>query len=145
MSTAEQLQVVNYGIGGHYEPHYDFGTDEASFTDGKDRNRIATVLFYLSDVELGGATVFPIVGARIQPFKGDAAFWWNLKKSGEGDMLTRHAGCPVLVGTKWGVLALRAQALSIMLPCLVCRETCLETRNIINANEFLCSLQQVDT
>ncbi|KAJ8914268.1 hypothetical protein NQ315_011000 [Exocentrus adspersus] len=24
MSTAEELQVVNYGIGGHYEPHFDF-------------------------------------------------------------------------------------------------------------------------
>ena len=35
--------------------------------------------------------------------QGDAAFWWNLKKSGEGDMLTRHAGCPVLVGSKWGM------------------------------------------
>ena len=34
--------------------------------------------------------------------QGDAAFWWNLKRSGEGDMLTRHAGCPVLVGSKWG-------------------------------------------
>lgn len=24
MDTAEELQVVNYGIGGHYEPHFDF-------------------------------------------------------------------------------------------------------------------------
>ena len=38
--------------------------------------------------------------------QGDAAFWWNLKKSGEGDLLTRHAGCPVLVGSKWGQCSL---------------------------------------
>lgn len=24
LDTAEDLQVVNYGIGGHYEPHFDF-------------------------------------------------------------------------------------------------------------------------
>jgi prolyl 4-hydroxylase len=24
LDTAEELQVVNYGLGGHYEPHFDF-------------------------------------------------------------------------------------------------------------------------
>ena len=41
--------MVNYGIGGHYEPHYDHSTEEeASFT-GPDGNRIATVLFYVRE------------------------------------------------------------------------------------------------
>ena len=30
-------------------------------------------------------------------------FWFNLKKSGDGDYSTRHAACPVLAGTKWGM------------------------------------------
>ncbi|XP_062509259.1 prolyl 4-hydroxylase subunit alpha-1-like isoform X2 [Corticium candelabrum] len=102
MSTAEQLQVVNYGIGGHYEPHYDYARKgEDAFSDLDIGNRIATFLFYLSDVEAGGATVFPGAGARIIPSKGDATFWYNLMPSGTGDLLTRHAGCPVLSGFKW--------------------------------------------
>jgi prolyl 4-hydroxylase len=102
MSTAEQLQVVNYGIGGHYEPHYDYARKgEDAFSDLDTGNRIATLLFYLSDVEAGGATVFPGAGARVLPSKGDATFWYNLLPSGEGDLLTRHAGCPVLSGFKW--------------------------------------------
>lgn len=35
-------------------------------------------------------------------FQGDAVFWHNLLRSGEGDFRTRHAGCPVLKGWKWG-------------------------------------------
>ena len=34
--------------------------------------------------------------------QGDAVFWHNLLRSGEGDFRTRHAGCPVLKGWKWG-------------------------------------------
>jgi len=52
-------------------------------------------------VAAGGLTVFTEIGVKISPKKGTAAFWWNLKKNGEGDPLTRHAGCPVLAGSKW--------------------------------------------
>ena len=31
-----------------------------------------------------------------------AAFWYNMKPTGEGDLLSMHAGCPVLLGQKWG-------------------------------------------
>ncbi|KAJ7352837.1 Prolyl 4-hydroxylase, alpha polypeptide [Desmophyllum pertusum] len=102
MDTAEELQIVNYGIAGHYEPHYDFARGkEDRFTSLGTGNRIATFLAYMSNVEAGGGTVFTQVGTTLFPSKGDAAFWWNLKRSGDGDDSTRHAGCPVLVGSKW--------------------------------------------
>lgn len=102
MDTAEELQIVNYGIAGHYEPHFDFARDhEDKFSSLGTGNRIATFLAYMSNVEAGGGTVFTQVGTTLFPSKGDAAFWWNLKRSGAGDESTRHAGCPVLVGSKW--------------------------------------------
>ncbi|XP_060526427.1 prolyl 4-hydroxylase subunit alpha-1 isoform X2 [Cylas formicarius] len=103
VDTAEELQVVNYGIGGHYEPHFDFARkDETNaFKNLGTGNRIATVLFYMSDVPQGGATVFPVIKAALWPKKGSAAFWYNLFPSGDGDKRTRHAACPVLAGSKW--------------------------------------------
>uniref|UniRef100_A0A0P5RN90 procollagen-proline 4-dioxygenase n=1 Tax=Daphnia magna TaxID=35525 RepID=A0A0P5RN90_9CRUS len=103
MATAEDLQVVNYGIGGHYDPHYDYARGDRlnAFKELGWGNRIATWLFYMSDVEAGGATVFPTVGAALWPRKGSAAFWYNLHPNGDGNELTRHAACPVLTGSKW--------------------------------------------
>ncbi|XP_022524863.2 prolyl 4-hydroxylase subunit alpha-1a isoform X1 [Astyanax mexicanus] len=103
VTTAEELQVANYGVGGQYEPHFDFGRKDEpdAFKELGTGNRIATWLFYMSDVAAGGATVFPEVGAAVKPMKGTAVFWYNLFPSGEGDYSTRHAACPVLVGNKW--------------------------------------------
>ncbi|XP_056902715.1 prolyl 4-hydroxylase subunit alpha-1b isoform X1 [Takifugu flavidus] len=103
MDTAEELQVANYGVGGQYEPHFDFGRKDEpdAFKELGTGNRIATWLFYMSDVAAGGATVFPDVGAAVWPQKGSAVFWYNLFANGEGDYSTRHAACPVLVGNKW--------------------------------------------
>lgn len=103
VSTAEDLQVANYGVGGQYEPHFDFGRKDEpdAFEELGTGNRIATWLLYMSDVPAGGATVFTDVGAAVKPKKGSAVFWYNLFPSGEGDYRTRHAACPVLVGNKW--------------------------------------------
>ncbi|XP_072256951.1 prolyl 4-hydroxylase subunit alpha-2 isoform X2 [Pyxicephalus adspersus] len=99
--TAELLQVANYGMGGQYEPHFDFSRRPFDHNLKTEGNRLATYLNYMSDVEAGGATVFPDFGAAIWPRKGTAVFWYNLFRSGEGDYRTRHAACPVLVGSKW--------------------------------------------
>jgi prolyl 4-hydroxylase len=56
----------------------------------------------MTDVEAGGATVFPSLDLTLYPVKGAAAFWYNLFEDGVGDVSTRHAACPVLLGSKWG-------------------------------------------
>ncbi|XP_075524920.1 prolyl 4-hydroxylase subunit alpha-2-like isoform X2 [Dermacentor variabilis] len=105
---AEHYQIANYGVGGQFAAHIDYlddiladpnrTIDDFGRTSG---DRIATLMFYLSDVEEGGATVFPNLGVRLMPKKGNAAFWWNLNADGEGEQLTKHGGCPVLYGSKW--------------------------------------------
>ena len=96
--ATEPLQVVNYGIGGHYEPHVDFFGDGLDLPEG---DRVATMLFYLgssssSQKVVGGATVFPFLHLAVKPQPGAALFWYNTQRggSGGGDPATLHGGCP---------------------------------------------------
>ncbi|XP_063417268.1 prolyl 4-hydroxylase subunit alpha-1-like [Mytilus trossulus] len=88
-----------------YRPHLDAMYEAAGKSSGPDTiesgDRIATVMFYLSDVMYGGATAFPKVNARVEVKKGSAAFWYNMHPNGDVDNRMWHAGCPVLVGSKW--------------------------------------------
>ncbi|XP_017058430.1 prolyl 4-hydroxylase subunit alpha-2 [Drosophila ficusphila] len=105
MKYAEDHQFANYGIGGHYGEHMDW-FDQISFDAGlvsspELGNRIATVLFYLSDVAQGGGTAFPRLRTLVKPKKYAAAFWHNLHASGVGDVRTQHGACPIISGSKW--------------------------------------------
>ncbi|XP_053312613.1 prolyl 4-hydroxylase subunit alpha-3 [Spea bombifrons] len=99
---AEHLQVVNYGIGGHYEPHFDHATSRKSpLYRTNTGNRLATFMIYLSSVDAGGSTAFIYANFSTPVVKNAALFWWNLRRNGEGNEDTLHAGCPVLIGNKW--------------------------------------------
>jgi hypothetical protein len=108
------FQVANYGIGGQYGTHMDTtgywtveGTNHNKRFDGTrvfyeaTGDRMGTFMAYLSDVQSGGNTAFPLLGVSVKPIRGDGVFWINMKSDGISDKLTSHAGCPVLVGSKW--------------------------------------------
>ncbi|XP_016955266.2 prolyl 4-hydroxylase subunit alpha-2-like [Drosophila biarmipes] len=97
---SEDLQISNYGIAGHLYEHQDSGkSPEGTFWVSG--NRVITALYYLSDVELGGETVFPFLDLRVRTQKGSLLVWYNLLLNGTSDWRVRHASCPILKGDKW--------------------------------------------
>nr|WP_010130903.1 2OG-Fe(II) oxygenase [Microbulbifer agarilyticus] len=100
----EPLQILHYPVSGEYRPHYDFfdpekpGNQEVLAAGGQ---RVGTLIMYLSDVESGGATVFPRVGLEVQPQKGAALFFSYVGEHGKLDLQSLHGGSPVLAGEKW--------------------------------------------
>lgn len=100
----EPLQILHYGIGGEYEPHYDYFSEDSVGEAKLLKNggqRIATLVMYLNDVEAGGATLFPQLGIETKPRKGCAVYFENVNERGEIDARTLHAGAPVGKGEKW--------------------------------------------
>jgi prolyl 4-hydroxylase len=100
----EDLQVMRYGVGAEYTPHFDyFDLDRPGqalhLTNGG--QRIASLVIYLNDVEAGGETVFPEVGLSVAPAKGSAVYFAYTDAQSRCDPLSFHAGAPVKRGEKW--------------------------------------------
>ena len=55
---------------------------------------------YLTDVQEGGHTAFPMLNISVTPEKGSALVWHNLFSDGPSNPQTYHGGCPVLIGNK---------------------------------------------
>ncbi|XP_041674295.1 prolyl 4-hydroxylase subunit alpha-2-like [Drosophila eugracilis] len=119
VKESEDLQISNYGIGGHLYEHEDSSqSTEADFwTSG---NRIITALYYLSEVEQGGETVFPFLDLRVRTQKGSLLVWYNLLSNGTSDWRVTHVSCPIIKGDKWiATKWLRGNPQMFIRPCPV--------------------------
>jgi prolyl 4-hydroxylase len=100
----EGLQILHYGIGAEYLPHYDFFLPESAGSAihvQKGGQRVITVIMYLNDVEAGGETIFPELNFSVAPRKGSAVYFSYCNSQSKLDRMTLHGGAPVQRGEKW--------------------------------------------
>ena len=113
----EPFNVLRYTPGQKYDSHYD--TFDPESYGPQTSQRIASFLLYLTDVEAGGETHFPLEGPnglerlknidykscdgglRVRPRAGDALLFWNVHPNRTFDKRALHGGCPVEKGEKW--------------------------------------------
>ena len=102
VANGEGLQVLRYGPGAEYKPHYDYFDPEQPGTPtllARGGQRVGTLVMYLNEPEKGGATTFPDVGLSVAPKRGNAVFF-SYERAHPGTR-TLHGGAPVLAGEKW--------------------------------------------
>lgn len=100
----EGLQVMRYGVGGEYQPHYDYfdPSDKGSEPHLKaGGQRVSTLIMYLNDVDAGGETIFPRIDFSYVPREGQGLYFEYDTPEGGLDPLTLHGGAPVTHGEKW--------------------------------------------
>ncbi len=104
IENGEGFQVMRYGPGGEYQPHYDYFVPNDSGSDVHLRHggqRVSTLIIYLNDVEEGGETLFPALNFSYVPRKGQGLYFEYCNQAGALDPLTLHGGAPVKRGEKW--------------------------------------------
>ena len=101
LSHGEGLQVLRYEIGQQYKAHYDWFNPAEQGSDVHLRRggqRVSTTVIYLACATSGGATRFPKIGADMNPRRGGAVFFQNLKATCAPDDMSLLAGAPVETG-----------------------------------------------
>lgn len=100
----ETIQGQRYQPGQEFRAHYDaFDPGAAYWPDEKRRGgqRSWTAMGWLSDIEEGGATDFPMLGVAFPPQAGTLLVWNNMLPGGAPNAAVMHAGTPVVRGTKY--------------------------------------------
>ena len=106
INNQEQTSIIRYEKGQEYKEHWDYfhpntpEHDKYVLNKGHG-NRMATVLFYLSDNFEGGETFFKKDNILITPKIGMCVSWVNMFSSEEYNARSLHAGLPVKSGEKY--------------------------------------------
>lgn len=102
VEQGEGLQILQYGPGAEYKPHYDYFDPEQPGTPTilkRGGQRVGTLIMYLGEPEQGGGTVFPDVHLEVAPKRGNAVFFSYERP--HPSTRTLHGGTPVRSGEKW--------------------------------------------
>lgn len=100
--NGEGLQILRYGPGAQYEPHYDWFDPKHEGTPtivARGGQRVGTLICYLQSPEKGGGTTFPDIHLEVAPVKGNAVFFSYERP--HASTRTLHGGAPVIEGEKW--------------------------------------------
>lgn len=90
----EPLQILRYRPAQEYRPHNDSSAE-------MENPRAITAIAWLNDDFEGGETCFDQLGLSEAPRTGDLLFFANVLPDGSPDPRSRHAGLPVVGGTKY--------------------------------------------
>ena len=97
--NVEPLQVVQYSEGQKFETHHDMGTlgPDNTVEQVFPPRRLVTFFVYLNSLAdgAGGHTEFPLLNLKVQPVRGQALLFCNVRRNGEPDERVIHRACPV--------------------------------------------------
>jgi len=96
LENGGKFQITSYPQGVGYKNHTDCIVNHSD-----KRDRFATILVYLRDVEQGGETKFPQLGINVKPRKGLALIWNSMNSHGECDPTSFHNAAKVIKGHKF--------------------------------------------
>lgn len=102
LEHGEGLQVLRYGKGAEYRPHYDYFDPDrvgAASILARGGQRVASLVMYLNTPRCGGATVFPDLNFEVAAVRGNAVFFSYDRPHPMTCSL--HGGAPVSEGEKW--------------------------------------------
>ena len=94
VAQGESFSLLHYAPGQQYRLHVDTLPEPCN-------QRVATCILYLNQGYAGGETYLEGNATRFKGRIGDALFFLNVDAAGRPDAKSRHAGLPVVKGTKW--------------------------------------------